>query len=420
MNIFNTADILLPQGVEYSKWSVVACDQYSSEPEYWERAKEIVGDAPSALKIIFPEAYLNDGDADERIKSINAEMEKYLSDGIFKEHKNALIYVERTQADGRTRRGIIGAIDLEYYDYSVGSQSAVRATEGTILERIPPRQRIRRNAAVELPHIIMLIDDRKREIIESIAKRRSELIKAYDFDLMQGGGHIKGWGLDKSAIAAVRNGLHALEDKAEFEKKYNVTGKEPLVIAVGDGNHSLATAKACWEEIKPTLSVEERKTHPARFALAELMNLHDDALEFEPIHRIVFGVDADAVVKALYEYYPQTSETDNGGQKVVIVKNGREKPVYITDAPTNLAVGTLQKFLDEYLEANGGEVDYIHGADVVRSLSEQENTIGFCFDGMEKNELFATVIKDGALPRKTFSMGEACDKRFYLEAKKIT
>ena len=368
MNIFNTADVLLPVGCDMTKWSVVACDQYTSEPEYWERAREIVGDAPSTLDLIFPEAFLNDGDGDERIERINKTMEKYLRDGILKEHKNTLIYVERTQKDGRTRSGVIGAIDLEYYDYSRGSQSAVRATEGTIIERIPPRQRVRRNAPLELPHIIMLIDDREKKLIEGVKRRKCEFVKAYDFDLMQGGGHIRGWGLDSAAKREFLKGLEELEDQAAFDEKYGVSGKAPLVIAVGDGNHSLATAKACWEELKPTLSEEERKTHPARFALAELMNLHDPALEFEPIHRIVFGVDPDAVESALKEYYPQLSDTDNGGQRIVIVRNGEERPVYITDAPTNLAVGTLQRFLDEYLAENGGEVDYIHGAEVVRSL----------------------------------------------------
>ncbi|MBR0366290.1 MAG: DUF1015 family protein, partial [Clostridia bacterium] len=271
----------------------------------------------------------------------------------------------------------------------------------------------------ELPHIIMLIDDRKRRIVEGVAKRATELELLYDFDLMQGGGHIKGRLLDDAANTAFLSGLAELEDKNEFEKKYGVKGHETLVIAVGDGNHSLATAKACWEEIKPSLTEEEQKTHPARFALAELMNLHDDTLEFEPIHRVVFGIDADAAEKTLYEYYPQISETDNGGQKIVIVLGGEEKDVYIKDAPCNLAVGTLQRFLDAYLDKNAGEVDYIHGADVVKTLTKKENTIGFIFDGMEKNELFETVIKDGALPRKTFSMGEACDKRYYLEAKRI-
>ncbi|MGN0163673.1 MAG: DUF1015 domain-containing protein [Candidatus Ornithomonoglobus sp.] len=419
MDIFMPADILLPKNQDFTKWSVVACDQYSSEPEYWKRAAELVGDAPSTLNIIFPEAYLNDGNDDERIKKINETMEKYLKDGIFEEYHDSLIYVERTQPNGKVRHGIVGKIDLEYYDFSKGSQSAVRATEGTIISRIPPRQKIRKNAPLELPHILMLVDDREKTIVEPVTAKASELQVVYDFDLMQGGGHIKGRLLDETSKEAVINGLHALEDRDAFDEKYGVKGRDVLVIAVGDGNHSLATAKTCWEEIKKTLSAEEQRNHPARFALVELMNLHDEALEFEPIHRVVFDVDPEKVELALYSYYPQISETDNGGQKIVITCQGKEKAVYITDAPSNLAIGTLQKFLDEYLVTSGGEIDYIHGADVVRNLTEKPDTIGFIVDGMEKNDLFTTVIKDGSLPRKTFSMGEAADKRFYLEAKRI-
>ncbi|MGM9937937.1 MAG: DUF1015 domain-containing protein [Candidatus Ornithomonoglobus sp.] len=419
MDIFMPADILLPKNQDFTKWSVVACDQYSSEPEYWKRAAELVGDAPSTLNIIFPEAYLNDGNDDARIKKINETMEKYLKDGIFKEYRDSLIYVERTQPNGKVRHGIVGKIDLEYYDFSKGSQSAVRATEGTIISRIPPRQKIRKNAPLELPHILMLVDDRKKAIVEPVTEKASGLQVLYDFDLMQGGGHIKGMLLDETSKENVINGLHALEDRDEFDEKYGVKGRDVLVIAVGDGNHSLATAKTCWEEIKKTLSAEEQRNHPARFALVELMNLHDEALEFEPIHRVVFDVDPEKVELALYSYYPQISETDNGGQKIVITYQGKEKAVYITDAPSNLAIGTLQKFLDEYLATSGGEIDYIHGADVVRNLTEKPGTIGFIVDGMEKNDLFTTVIKDGSLPRKTFSMGEAADKRFYLEAKRI-
>ena len=419
MNIFMPANILLPKNTDFSKWSVVACDQYSSEPEYWAKAADIAGDCPSTLNIIYPEAYLAETDGDKRIEKINKTMEQYLSDGIFTEYPDSLVYVERTQANGKTRCGIVGQIDLEKYDFSVGSQSAVRATEGTILSRIPPRKKIRINASLELPHIIMLVDDRRKEIIEPLSLKAQSMKLLYDFDLMQGGGHIKGMLLDEETKKTVLENLAKLENKSDFEEKYSVTDKDVLVIAVGDGNHSLATAKSCWEEIKTTLSEEEQKTHPARFALAELMNVHDEALEFEPIHRVVFGVNPDDVKSALYKYYPQISQTDNGGQKIVITAQGSETTVYITDAPCNLAVGTFQKFMDEYLSENDGEIDYIHGDDVVRSLTEKENTIGFIFDGMEKNDLFTTVIKDGALPRKTFSMGEACDKRFYLEAKKI-
>lgn len=419
MSIFRAADILLPKNVDFSKWSVVACDQYSSEPQYWEKAEEIAKGSPSTLNIIYPEAYLNEPDGDKRIENINRTMEKYLSDGIFKEYTDSLIYVERTQKNGKVRRGIVGAIDLEAYDYSVGSQSLVRATEGTIISRIPPRQRIRKNAPLELPHILMLADDREKEIIEPLSEIKDSFEVVYDFELMQGGGHIKGWLLDDNAKKDVLSKVEKLESEEEFHAKYGIDGKKVLAIAVGDGNHSLATAKACWEEIKKTLSAEEQKNHPARFALAELENLHDDALEFEPIHRVVFGVEPKSVIDAMYKYYPQISENDNGGQKIVIVYQGIEKTVYITDAPLNLAVGTFQKFMDDYLSKNSGEIDYIHGEDVVRNLTKSENTIGFVFDAMEKNDLFTTVIEDGALPRKTFSMGEAYDKRFYLEAKRI-
>ena len=419
MSIFNAADILLPKDVDFSKWSVVACDQYSSEPEYWERAKKISEGSPSTLNIIYPEAYLAESDGDKRIENINRTMSEYINDGVFKEYKNSLIYVERTQKNGKTRCGIIGTIDLEAYDYSVGSQSPVRATEGTIISRIPPRQRIRRNAPLELPHILMLADDREKEIIEPLGSMTDTFEKLYDFELMQGGGHIKGWLISDAVKTDILKKVEKLECKDGFYEKYGVSDKDVLAIAVGDGNHSLATAKACWEEIKPTLTEAERKTHPARFALAELENLHDDALEFEPIHRVVFGVNPTDVIDAMYKYYPQISETDNGGQKIVITYQGTDKTIYIKDAPLNLAVGTFQKFMDDYLTENKGEIDYIHGADVVRNLTQSENTIGFIFDAMEKNDLFTTVITDGALPRKTFSMGEAYDKRFYLEAKRI-
>lgn len=419
MSIFKAANILLPKNIDFSKWSVVACDQYSSEPEYWNKAAEIVGDSPSTLNIIYPEAYLNETNSRERIDKINKTMEKYIEDGVFAEYPDSLIYVERTQKNGKVRKGIIGCIDLEAYDFSVGSKSPVRATEGTIISRIPPRQRIRRNAPLELPHILMLADDRNSSIIEPIADVKDTLEVLYDFDFMQNGGHIKGMLLNGALKEKVLKNVEELENKERFEEKYGVRGEGVLAIAVGDGNHSLATAKSCWEEIKGSLTDEEKETHPARYALVELENLHDNALEFEPIHRVIFNVDPEDVKDSFFKYYPQATEIENGGQKIIITYNGEESAVYVKDAPANLAVGTFQKFADDYLENNGGEIDYIHGADVARSLAKQENAIGFIFDAMEKNDLFETVIKDGALPRKTFSMGEAYDKRFYLEAKKI-
>ena len=418
MAVFKAADILIPQNVDFTKWSVVACDQYTSEPEYWEDVKNIVGGNPSTLNIIYPEVYLEEENSENRIKNINETMQRYLDDGLFLETLDSIIYTERTQSDGRTRKGIIGMLDLDEYDFSNGSQSMIRATEGTIIERIPPRQRVRRGAPLELPHIIMLIDDRTKSIIEPLAEKTERFEKLYDFDLMKNGGHLKGYLVDEVVKQEILGEIEKLGDKAAFEEKYNVKDKGVLMFAAGDGNHSLATAKSCWEEIKKTLSDKEKENHPARFALVEVMNIHDDALEFEPIQRVIFDVDGEKLLEAFKAYY-ETSDTDNGGQRVDYVVNGREGSVYIKNPSSNLPVGSLQNFLDKYLAENGGRIDYIHGNDVVRSLAKESNTIGFMVDAMEKNDLFLTVIKDGSLPRKTFSMGEAQDKRFYLECKKI-
>lgn len=419
MAIFKPADILIPQNVDFTKWSVVACDQYTSEREYWEDVKNIVGDSPSTLNIIFPEVYLEDAGGDERIKKINATMEKYIEEGIFREFKDAFIYVKRTQPNGKTRHGIVGRLDLEEYDFSKGSQSKIRATEGTIVERIPPRQRIRKNAPLEAPHILILIDDREKSVVEPLEAEINRFEKLYDFDLMKNSGHIAGYKVDDAAKNEILSAIEKLGDKDAFEAKYGVENKGVLIFAAGDGNHSLATAKTCWEDIKKTLSAEERENHPARCALVELMNIHDPVLEFEPIQRVLFGVDAENLMNELMSYYPGASYDDNGGQKIRFTYGGKEGAIYVKDAPSNLPVGTLQKFLDEYMLKNGGTIDYIHGDDVVKKLTEEPGTIGFMVDAMEKNELFTTVIKDGSLPRKTFSMGEAADKRFYLECKKI-
>lgn len=407
--IFKPADILLPHGAELEKWSVVACDQYTSQPEYWQKAEELAGSAPSALKIIFPEVYLGKGGDAERIDTINKTMAGYLEDGIFDEFKDALIYCERTQSNGKVRKGLIGCIDLEEYDFSKGSKSRVRATEGTILSRIPPRREIRKNAPLETPHIIMLADDPEKCVIEPLAQKKQSLKKLYDFELMLGGGHITGYLVSGDARDELVRAISSFENSEK---------RNGLVYAVGDGNHSLATAKTCWENIKPSLSCAELETHPARYALVELNNIHDGALEFEPIQRVVFGVEPQKLLEGLVKYYG-ASETDNGGQKINWTFKGREGAVYVKNAPSSLAVGTLQNYLDKYIEENGGEVDYIHGNGVVRELSMRGSTIGFMVGAMKKSELFPTVIADGALPRKTFSMGEAQDKRYYLECKKI-
>lgn len=418
MAIFKPADILLPENADFTKWSVVACDQYTSERDYWEDVKNIVGESPSTLNIIFPEAYLEDGDGEERIKNINKEMENYLNDGLFKEYKDSFIYVKRTQPNGKTRHGVVGMIDLEEYDFSKGSQSKIRATEGTIIERIPPRQRIRRNAILELPHILILIDDRDKAVVEPLEDKIDDFEKVYDFDLMKNSGHITGYLVDETSKNNILKNIEKLGDVALFEEKYGVKDKGVLMFAAGDGNHSLATAKSCWEEIKQNLSDDEIKTHPARYALVELMNIHDEALEFEPIQRVIFDTEPKKLLDALVSYYDASYE-DNGGQKIDYTYGKNEGSIYVTKTDSNLPVGTLQKFLDKYLEENGGKIDYIHGNDVVKNLAMQDNTIGFMVGAMEKNDLFTTVIKDGSLPRKTFSMGEAADKRFYLECRKV-
>lgn len=413
MKYFYETEILIPQNVENEKWSVVACDQYTSEPEYWRAVEDYVGDAPSTLKITFPEIYLSEPEG--RIEKINRTMEEYIKENILRPLPDSMIYVERSVGQGRVRRGIVGAVDLEDYDFKKGSSSLIRATEGTVLERIPPRVKIREGAPMELPHIMLLIDDPEKTVIEPLAEHPGKLL--YNFDLMQNSGHLTGYQLEREQQERVQNAIAALADPEQFEKKH--PGKPVLLFAVGDGNHSLATAKTCWENVKKTLTPEEQKNHPARFALVELVNLHDSSLEFEPIHRVVFGVDPETLLKAFKAYYPDASATDNGGQHITCRYQGKTEELYIRNGKSSLPVGTLQAFLDDYLQENGGRVDYIHGADVVERLSDETGNIGFFLPAMQKSDLFKTVILDGALPRKTFSMGEAWEKRFYYEAKMI-
>lgn len=413
---FKAGNILIPKNVDMHKWSVVACDQYTSEPKYWEEVENIVKDAPSTLRITLPEIYLNDENVSERIQKINLTMEDYLKEDIFTELNNSMIYLERTQNDGKVREGLMGIVDLEDYSYEKGSQTLIRATEKTVIERIPPRMKVRENASLELPHIMILIDDEKKNIIESLKNKVNEEDVVYDFDLMQNGGHIKGYKLGNDAINEVISSLEALADKSYFEKKYNVSDKGVLLFAMGDGNHSLATAKACYEKLKETEG-DKALESPARYALVELVNLHSSALEFEAIHRVVFDTDVNDLLENLYKYY-DINENGNG-QKFTIVTSNEVKDLYITNPKSNIAVGSIQMFLDEYLSNHKGSIDYIHGEDVTKKLGSKEGNIGIIFDAMAKEDLFKTVILDGALPRKTFSMGHSYDKRFYLEARKI-
>ncbi|MBQ9932310.1 MAG: DUF1015 domain-containing protein [Ruminiclostridium sp.] len=416
---FSPADILLPVDCGLTKWAVVACDQYTSQPEYWERVDQYVGEAPSTLRLILPESKLESDNVEEEIAKINQTMEAYLKEERLRSLDNSLLYIERKLTNGKVRYGLIGKLDLEQYDYSKGSGTPVRATEGTVLERIPPRMRVRRNAPIELPHIMVLIDDPDKNIIEPLHEATSKMSMVYKTTLMEKGGQIAGYLLDKEQTEDVLTKMAALADPDRFAKYYNAEGYPVLTFAMGDGNHSLATAKACWEELKPTLSEAERETHPARYALIELTNLHDDSLEFEAIHRVLFDVDGEKLLNDYIAAYPGAHLGEGEGHQVTYILNGKKGVVTVPNPSAQLEVGTLQAFLDTYLKENGGKIDYIHGEDVTEQLASQPNSIGFILPCMDKDQLFPTVIFDGALPRKTFSMGEAHDKRFYLESRKI-
>ena len=416
---FYPADILLPKDCDMEKWAVVACDQFTSEPEYWEAVEKKVGDAPSTRRVILPEANLEDPNVDEYIADINACMDKYMAEGIFETLKDSLIYIERNQSDGRVRHGLIGMVDLDTYDFTPGSGALIRATEGTVLERIPPRAKVRRNAPIELPHVMLLIDNPEKTVIEPLTAAASSMEVVYDFDLMQNGGHIKGYKLSAAQIDAVADALEGLTSDEAMKAKYDVSGVAPLLFAVGDGNHSLATAKACYEEQKKGLTPEEYLKLPARYALVEVVNNHDDALQFEPIHRVVFDVDGEKMMAEFKKFYPEAYEGQGEGH--TIAYNYADKKGFITvpNPSVQLAVGTLQAFIDSYLKEFGGKVDYIHGDEVTEELGAKPGNIGFKLPAMGKEQLFKTVMADGVLPRKTFSMGHAADKRYYIEARKI-
>ena len=414
---YSSADILLPDfnKTDAKKWAVIACDQFTSEPHYWESAKEFISDAPSTLNLILPEVYLSK--TAEMIPAINANMEIYLREHLIS-HPDSMIYVERVQSDGSVRRGIVMAIDLECYDFRRGADSLIRATEATVIERIPPRVAIRRDASIELPHVMLLIDDPERTVIESLSAENCPTL-AYDTELMLGGGHVSGRFLSNEAKQSVSKALDALITPEAIQKRYGDAALAPLLFAVGDGNHSLATAKTIYEEIKSTLGTEAAAEHPARYALVEVVNIHDDALKFEPIYRVVFNADVKHLLASLKEYTESLSGSAEA-QTIEYISADACGKLVVKAPEKQLTVGTLQDFLDSYIKENkGAEVDYIHGVDSVKSLIG-ENSIGFIFDGMSKSELFKTVIYDGALPRKTFSMGHAEDKRYYLECRKIT
>lgn len=416
---FYPADILLPKNADMTKWAVVACDQFTSQPEYWEAVDKTVGDAPSALRLILPEAKLSDEHVDRHIADINAAMERYLSGGVFQTLSDSLFYIQRIQSDGKTRHGLIGMVDLDQYDFTPGSGALIRATEGTVLSRIPPRVRVRQDAPIELPHIMLLIDDPDRTVIEPLAGDCGGMEKLYEFDLQQGGGHLTGWKLSDAQTDAVADALTGLASPEAMEKKYGMGGVAPLLFAVGDGNHSLATAKQCYENLKKVTPPDQWADLPARYALVEVVNNHDDALKFEPIHRVLFHVEPQKVLDAFKKYYPGAHDGKGEGHVIAYTYQSHQGFVTVPAPKMQLAVGTLQTFLDEYLRENGGEVDYIHGDEVTDALGAKPGNIAFKLPAMGKEQLFKTVMADGVLPRKTFSMGHAQDKRYYVEARRI-
>ena len=393
--LFCPAELLIPEAGLLPRWSVVACDQFTSEPEYWNAVAALTADVPSAYHITLPEIYLNDR-LEERIRSIEETMLCYQQEHIFRVFPHALVYIERRLSSGRIRRGLVGAVDLEAYDYSPASTSPIRATEQTVLSRVPPRVNIRKNASLELPHIMLLIHDRRQRIFSAVDKTAGAMI--YDFDLMQDGGHISGYLLDGERADRVCDAFASLDGS--------------IKIAVGDGNHSLAAAKACYEALKQAIGVEAASVHPARYALAEVVDIGDDSLAFEPIHRTIFHTDPSELLDWLRNL---------GGRDYTIryVDASGEGEIAIPANGNSLPCGALQQLLDCYVAQHGGTIDYIHGDETARMLGRQADNLSFLLPVFDKTALFDIVERDGTLPRKAFSMGHASDKRYYLECRRI-
>ncbi len=430
--------ILLPKsGTDMRLWSVIACDQYTSDPTYWRRLEEQTAGSISTLNLVFPEVYLDDPDGDQRIAAINQAMEAYLADDSLEEQPPGFILVDRKTSAVESRKGLIVALDLEQYDYTPGAQSLIRSTEGTILDRLPPRIKVRQNAPIELPHIMVLIDDPEKTVIEPLFNE--DLESLYDFELLENGGHLKGYRVAQAElIKQVANALNKLADPLAYHKKYLVDG-EVMLYAMGDGNHSFATAKAIWEKLKEEADDSAQvMNHPARFALVELVNVHDPGLEFEAIHRVLFNVNCVYLRQRMEAFFAarQTPfnftfctdlaeaksivESQEGAHAFPIILGGRFGVCAVETPEYTLAVATLQAFLDHYLKGNpAARIDYIHGEQAVTDLCGQPGCVGFYLPAISKHDLFKTIVLDGALPRKTFSLGEADEKRFYLECREI-
>ncbi|NMC30583.1 MAG: DUF1015 domain-containing protein [Pelolinea sp.] len=417
------------ENIDLQKWAVIACDQFTSQPAYWEKVEALVGDSPSTYHLILPEAYLDTPKAEEHGRKANEFMREYMDQNLLVQQEG-FVYIER-DLGSKTRRGLLLNLDLEQYDFNKGSQSLIRASEGTILDRLPPRVKIREKALLELPHIMVLIDDRTDELFSYLSENKNKYQKIYDFDLMQDSGSLKGFLINNQGEEKIHSVFETLADEKEFKRKYELSKDlPPLLFAVGDGNHSLATAKSIWEKIKDHVPAN----HPARYAMVEIVNIHDKSLVFEPIHRVLFNFQGD-IVSELQTYFKNAVEVQemdafatlqtrvkNAGsdQTVGLLQQNQYRLVRFTQPTTSLAVGTLQQFLDDLLKKQAGaNLDYVHGDDVLNELSMKKDSTGFMLPAMQKNDFFRTVILDGSLPRKTFSMGDAREKRFYLECRRI-
>lgn len=416
-SVFLPTDILLPKSADMPKWATIACDQFSSEPEYWERVKNFVGDSPSTLNLMLPEAWLEGADMVKTAQDIGACMDRYFSGGIFSQVPDSYIYIERRLSGGKTRRGIVGALDLDAYSYNPESDAPVKASENTVLDRLPPRIMMREHASLEMPHVMVLIDDPDKTVIEPLSAKTDEMDQLYDFELMEGGGHITGYRACGDMADQVLRRLDYLSSKETTDKKYGA-GTVPALMIIGDGNHSLAAAKACWDEIKLSLSEAQRKSHPARFALVELNNLHDDSLEIEPIHRAVFGADA-GLIEGLKARARDVSVQDVLGYSIKYFMGSDTGEIVISGLTIGETIGVIQEFIDEYTGKNGGRTDYIHGDDTLEGLLAKDGVAGFFMPAIKKEDLFNSVIKSGVFPKKSFSMGHARDKRYYLELRQI-
>lgn len=415
--IFRPCELLLPSGCDMEKWSVVACDQFSSQPEYWDELDKWVGDAPSTLRLMLPEAYLETRDQLEQAELINARMRAYLERGVFRALPDSYVYVERTLASGAVRRGLVGALDLEAYDYSPESASPIRATEGTIESRLPPRARVRRDASLEMPHIMVFIDDAENLLLGPLSEKSAALPELYDFELCRGGGHLRGWRVTGADAAAADAALDALSDADTLAARYG--GAAPAVFAMGDGNHSLATAKKCWDELRAALSPSEAETHPARWSLVELVNIHDPAIEFEPIHKVIFDTDVSGFIAAARDFWALRGAQEGHCHEVRLVCGGEEETLRVPGLTIGRLIGAAEDFCQDYIAAHGGRVDYIHNDDTAESMGRRNGCAALLLPKMEKEELFPSIIRSGPFPKKSFSIGRAQDKRYYLECRRI-